>query len=58
MLTTPARLEEELQNLEQRISNPDTRYQRAIDVLCDTLDSLGYEAGVQMFKAMANGREK
>lgn len=52
MLITPAEFEDEMKKIEDSISNQETRFNAACDLMCDVLDSLGYGIGVQMFKAM------
>ena len=51
-ITTAADFEKEMKDLEANSPDLRTASTKAIDLMCNTLKSLGYEAGVKIFDDM------
>ena len=55
MLITPAQFEDDLKYIIANVPDQAERHFTADELLCEVLESLGYEAGVKAFKEIKKG---
>ena len=51
MIITPARFEDEMKKITSSVEGEPQKILRVVDLMLDTLDSLGYGAGIKLFRS-------
>ena len=51
MIITPARFEDEMKKITSSVEGEPQKILRVVDLMLDTLDSLGYGEGIKLFRS-------